>query len=78
MKKKKWEIRATAGEILAVAIFLLVWTIVETVTGTGSASHSAPGTTFHAAARVGATVTPSEQSSTLEDQPVKPAPAPRG
>ena len=69
--------RATTGEIVGVALFIMAWTVVEGVTGTGSGSRSAPGTTYHAAARVGATVTPSEQPSALEEQPVKPAPAPR-
>jgi hypothetical protein len=70
-------VRATAGEILAVALFLMGWTVVETVTGTGSGSRSAPGMTYHAASRAGATVTPSEQPSALEEGPIKPAPAPR-
>lgn len=67
----------TAREVLGVGLFLIAWSIIETITGTGHASRSAPGTTYVAAARVGATVTPSEQPSSLEDQPVKPAPAPR-
>jgi hypothetical protein len=71
------EIRASTIEILAVALFLMAWTIVEVVTGTGSARHTPPGTTFLAAARVGASVTPSEQRSALEDQPIAPAPSPR-
>jgi hypothetical protein len=73
----KREIRASTAEILAVAAFLLIWTIVETVTGTGTGSHATPGATYHAAAAAGASVTPSEQPSALEDQPIKPAPAPR-
>jgi hypothetical protein len=54
----------TAG-ILAIAVFLLVWNVVERITGTGP--KSAPtGTTIHAAHRAGATVTPSQQPSALE------------
>jgi len=75
--KSNRQIRASTAEILAVALFLIAWTIVETVTGTGTGSHVSPGTTYHAAAAAGATVTPSDQPSALEDQPVKPAPAPR-
>jgi hypothetical protein len=70
-------VQATAGEILAVALFLMGWTVVEAMTGTGSGSRSVPGMTYHAAAQAGATVTPSEQPSALADQPIKPAPAPR-
>jgi hypothetical protein len=69
--------RLTARELIGIAIFLLAWTGIETATGTGHASRSAPGTTYEAAARVGATVTLSKQPSALEDQSVKPAPAPR-
>ena len=47
----------TAG-IVGIAIFLLAWNVVERVTGTGPKS-APPGTTFHAANRAGATVTPS-------------------
>jgi hypothetical protein len=75
--KWNWDFQLTSSEIFAVALFLIVWTLVETVTGTGSPSRSAPGTTYHAAASAGATVTPSEQPSSLEQQPIKPAPAPR-
>ena len=71
------EIRASTVEILAVAVFLIVWTVVETITGTGTGSRSSPGTTYHAAAAAGAAVAPSDQPSALEDQPIKPAPAPR-
>ena len=54
----------TAG-MVGIAIFLLVWNVVERVSGTGPTT-APPGTTFHAAARAGATVTPSEQPSVLE------------
>ena len=70
--------RVTTTEMLAVVLFLLAWTLIEATKGTGRGSRSAPGTTYHAAARAGATVTPSDQPSTLENQAVKPAPAPRG
>jgi hypothetical protein len=75
--KSNREIRASTAEILAVATFLIIWTVVETATGTGAGSHASPGATYHAAAAVGASVTPSEQPSALEVQPIKPAPAPR-
>ena len=54
----------TAG-IVGIAIFLLAWNLVERVSGTGPKS-APPGTTFHAANKAGATVTPSEQPSVLE------------
>jgi len=54
----------TAG-IVGIAIFLLAWNVVERVTGTGPKS-APPGTTFHAANRAGATVTPSEPPPVLE------------
>jgi hypothetical protein len=54
----------TAG-IIGIAVFLLAWNVVERVSGTGPKS-APPGTTFHAANRAGATVTPSEQPSVLE------------
>jgi hypothetical protein len=54
----------TAG-IVGIAIFLLSWNLVERVTGTGPKS-APPGTTFHAANRAGATVTPSDQPPVLE------------
>jgi hypothetical protein len=71
------EIRASTIEVLAVALFLIGWTVLEAVTGAGPNSHAPPGTTFHAANKAGATVTPSEQPSALEDQPIAPAPSPR-
>ena len=55
----------TAG-IVGVAIFLLAWNVVELVSGTGPKSGAPPGTTYHAANRAGATVTPSEQPPVLE------------
>ena len=55
----------TAG-IVGIAIFLLVWNEVELVSGTGPKSGAPPGTTYHAANRAGATVTPSEQPSVLQ------------
>ena len=51
--------------IVAVAVFLLAWNVVERVTGTGP--RGAPtGATYHAANQAGATVTPSDQPSVLE------------
>jgi hypothetical protein len=55
----------TAG-IVGIAIFLLVWNVVELVSGTGPKNGAPPGTTYHAANRAGATVTPSEQPSVLQ------------
>ena len=55
----------TAG-MVGIVIFLLAWNVVERVSGTGPKSGSPPGTTYHAANRAGATVTPSEQPSVLE------------
>ena len=55
----------TAG-IVGIAIFLLIWNAVELVSGTGPKSNSPPGTTYHAANRAGATVTPSEQPSVMQ------------
>jgi hypothetical protein len=54
----------TAG-ILATAIFLLAWGVVERITGT-EPKNAPPGTTYHAANQAGATVTPSEHPSTLD------------
>ena len=62
-KRKFSEIQAGTAGILGTAIFLLVWTVVEQVTGTEPKS-APPGTTYHAAANAGATVTPSDQPST--------------
>jgi hypothetical protein len=53
------------ASILAVAIFLMAWNVVERVTGTGPKAGALPGTTYQAAAQAGATVTPSEQPSVL-------------
>jgi hypothetical protein len=69
--------RFTTVEIFCIALFLLAWTAVEAVVGTGVPSQSAPGTTYHAAAEAGAKVTSSKLPSALEEQPVQPAPAPR-
>jgi hypothetical protein len=55
----------TAG-IIGIAIFLLAWNMVELVSGTGPKSGAPPGTTYHAANRAGATVTPSEQPLVVE------------
>lgn len=54
----------TAG-IVGTAIFLLAWGFVERIAGT-EPKGAAPGTTYHAAAEAGATVTQSEQPSVLE------------
>lgn len=54
----------TAG-ILATAIFLLAWGVVERITGT-EPKNAPPGTTYHAANQAGATVTPSDGPSTLD------------
>ena len=53
----------TAG-VLGILIFLVAWTIFERVTDTASKS-APPGTTIRAADRAGATVTPSEDPSSL-------------
>jgi hypothetical protein len=65
--KRFREIHAGTAGILGTAIFLLLWTAVEAITGTEHKG-APPGTTYHAAKRAGATVTPSEQPSVL-DQP---------
>lgn len=54
----------TAG-IVGTAILLLAWGFVERITGT-EPKGAPPGTTYHAANKAGATVTPSEQPSVLE------------
>ena len=58
-------IQAGTAGILGTAIFLLVWSVVEHVTGT-EPKGAPPGTTYHAANSAGATVTPSDQPSTLD------------
>ena len=63
--KKHKPIELGTGSILAIAVFLLVWNIVELGTGTGPKS-APPGTTYHAANQAGATVTPSDRPSVLE------------
>ena len=55
----------TAG-MVGIAIFLLLWNVVELVSGTGPKSSAPPGTTYHAANKAGATVAPSEQPSVLQ------------
>ena len=63
--KRLKPIEAGTAGILGTLIFLLAWTIVERVTDTRP-KDAPPGTTFHAANKAGATVTPSEQPSVLE------------
>lgn len=58
-------IQAGTAGILGTAIFLLVWSVVEHATGT-EPKGAPPGTTYHAANAAGATVTPSDQPSTLD------------
>ena len=64
--RKHKPIEVGAAGIVAIAIFLLSWNVVERVSGTGPKSSAPPGTTYHAANRAGATVTPSEQPSVLQ------------
>ncbi|HKU06524.1 MAG TPA: hypothetical protein VJR30_10670 [Bradyrhizobium sp.] len=64
-RRKFRQIQAGTAGILGTVLFLLAWTVVERVTGTGPKS-AAPGTTYHAANKAGATVTPSEQPPVLE------------
>lgn len=63
--RKHKPIELGTGGILAIAVFLLVWNIVELGTGTGPRS-APPGTTYHAANQAGATITPSDGPSTLD------------
>lgn len=63
--RKHKPIELGTGGILAIAVFLLVWNIVELGTGTGPRS-APPGTTYHAANQAGATITPSDRPSVLE------------
>jgi hypothetical protein len=65
-KRKHKPIEVGTAGIVGIAIFLLVWNVVELVSGTGPKSGAPPGTTYHAANRAGATVTPSEQPSVLQ------------
>ncbi len=53
-------IQAETAAIVGVAIFLLAWGVIERITGTEPKT-APPGTTFHAANRAGATLTPSDQ-----------------
>jgi len=48
------------ASLIAVAVFLLAWNVLERVTHTGP-KEAPPGTTYHAATQAGATVTPSDQ-----------------
>ncbi len=63
--KKHKPLELGTRSILAIAVFLLVWNIVELGTGTGPRS-APPGTTYHAATEAGATVTVSDRPSVLE------------
>jgi hypothetical protein len=63
--KKHKPIELGTGGILAIAVFLLVWNIVELETGTGPRG-APPSTTYHAANQAGATATPSDRPSLLE------------
>lgn len=63
--KKHKPIELGTGGILAIAIFLLAWNAVEMSTGT-EPKGAPPGTTHHAASQAGATVTPSDRPSVLE------------
>jgi hypothetical protein len=65
LTQNRKSIRLGTASILAIAIFLLAWNVVERVTGTGPKG-APPGTTYHAANRAGATVTPSEQPSVVD------------
>jgi hypothetical protein len=66
MAGRRWRpIEAGTAGILGTLIFLLAWTLVERVSDTRPKS-APPGTTYHAANKAGATVTPSEQPSALE------------
>lgn len=64
-------IQAGTAGILGTAIFLILWTAVERITGTEPKS-APPGTTYHAARSAGAIVTPSEQPSPLDQQASRP------
>jgi len=68
---KRKSIELGTGSILAIAVFLLAWNIVELGTGTGPKS-APPGTTHHAAHQAGATVTPSDRPSVLDQQDAGP------
>ena len=61
--KKPIEVGTTG--IVTIAIVLLAWGVVEHITGT-EPKNAAPGTTYHAANQAGATVTPSDGPSTLD------------
>lgn len=54
-------IEARTAGIVGMAIFLLAWGFIERITGT-EPKGAPPGATHHAAAKAGATVTPSEPS----------------
>lgn len=64
-RQKRRPIEIGTLGIVGIAIFLLAWNGIEKITGTGPKG-APPGTTFHAANRAGATVTPSDQPSVLD------------
>ena len=70
--KRFREIQAGTAGILATAVFLLAWSVVEAITGT-EPKGAPPGFTFHAARKAGATVTPSEPPSVLDRRAESPA-----
>ncbi len=63
-KRKQKPIELGTGGILAIAVFLLAWNVIELATGTEPKS-APPGTTYHAANHAGATITPSDRASVL-------------
>lgn len=65
-RKRPGPINVGTTGILATAVFLLAWSFVERIAGAEPKSASA-GTTYHAASQAGATVTPSERPSTLDE-----------
>lgn len=63
--RKNRPIELGTASIVGIAVFLLTWNVIERISGT-SPKGAPPGTTFHAANKAGATVTPSDQPSVLE------------
>ena len=64
-RRKRNPFELGTASILAIAVFLLAWNIVELGTGTGP-KNAPPSTTQHAANQAGATLTPSDRPSVLD------------
>jgi hypothetical protein len=66
-KQEPKPVQLGTASLIAVAIFLLLWNVIERVTDTGPKG-APPGTTYHAANQAGAAVVPSDQPPMVLNQ----------